>query len=52
MCKQLVIKALKIFCEGGTTQPEWAPLDVVGVEDELDKATVNIAGVEGEFTVA
>ena len=27
-------------------------LDKVGVEDELDKAKVDIPGVEGEFTVA
>jgi hypothetical protein len=27
-------------------------LDGVGVEDELGKAKTNIAGVEGEFTVA
>ena len=29
-----------------------AELDEVGVEDELAKAKVNIAGVEGEFRVA
>ena len=27
-------------------------LDEVGVEDELDKAKIDIAGVEGEITVA
>lgn len=32
--------------------PSEIELDGVGVEDELDKAKVNIVGVEGEFTAA
>ena len=42
-----------VVCHGAFHFPESkVELDKVVVEDELDNAKVNMAGVEGEFTVA